>query len=106
MSKLALTNGLPRMVAESGSITIYDKTLTVVSSGATTGQINLADCAAGVNITLPNGQTYVGSELQIFLNGIYLLSSSDYTIVSSTQFSLAESAQVGEVIRLRIDRSA
>ena len=55
--KLALVNGIPRMVDESASPAIYDETLTVVSSGAGAGEVN-GPITAGSPVTLPDSKTY------------------------------------------------
>lgn len=105
MSKLELINGLPRMTAEAGAPTIYDETLTVVSSGAGAGEIN-GPISAGVPIALPSGKTYTGDELEVYLDGDRLTPVFDYTFDSSTEVAFTFEIKVGDVIRFRIDRSA
>lgn len=105
MAKLELVNALPRMKAESGSPTIYDETLEVVSSGAGAGEIN-GPITSGTSITLPSSKTYTGDELEIYLNGDRLVPVFDYSYDSSTQVSFTFELVVGDIIRFRIDRGA
>lgn len=102
---LRLSGGIPKSFDESGSPTIYDMSLEVVSSGAGPNQIN-GPIIAGTNISLPNSQTYTGDELQVFLNGIRLDNVLDYNHVSSTQISFLFNLEVTDIIRFYIDRSA
>jgi hypothetical protein len=103
--KLALSNGLPRMIEESSAPTIYDETLEVVSSGAGAGQIN-GPITAGTPVTLPSSQTYTGDELEVYLDGSRLVPVLDYTFNSSTTVAFTFELKAGDVIRFRIDRSA
>ena len=108
--KLALVNGLPRMIDESGSPTIYDDYLKVVSSGASgENEINLADVETGDLITLPNSGTYEGDELELYLNTDRLHDVFDYNYVGSgtrTQVSMTFDLEVGDLLRFRVDRGA
>lgn len=104
---LRLVNGQAKSFAESNSITIYDQLLTVVASGAGANQIN-GPVNAGVNVTLPGGQTYTSADLNIFLNGDRLVVLSDYSYVGSplrTQVQFTFQLVVGDVIEFRIDRA-
>lgn len=105
MAKLALVNGLPRMVAEAGAPTIYDETLIVVSGGAGAGEIN-GPITAGTPITLPDSKTYTGEELECYLGTDRLIPVYDYNYESSTQISFTFELEVDDIIRFRIDRSA
>jgi len=102
--KLALVSGIPRMVDESASPTIYDQSLTVVSSAPGAGQI-LGPIAAGTPITLPSSQSYTSSELEVYLGPDRLNPLFDYSYSSSTQIALTFQAVAGDVIRFRIDRA-
>jgi hypothetical protein len=110
MAKLALVNGLPRMVAESGSPTIYDDYLKVVLSGASgANEINLADVQTGDEITLPNSGTYESDELEIYLNGKRIDDVFDFNYVGSgtrTQVAMTFDLEVDDVLRFRVDRGA
>ena len=91
MSKLSLVNGLARMTAESSNPTIYDQSYTAV--GAIT---------SGTPITLPNSGTYTGLELEVFLNGIRINLTSDFSYVGSgtkTQISMAYNLENNDVLR-------
>lgn len=105
---LRLSNGVPRSFNEGASITIYDQSLTVVASGAGANQIN-GPVLTGTNVTLPGGQTYSATELQIYLNGDRLESVFDYTYVGSapnrTQVQFAFPLVVGDRVDFRIDRA-
>jgi len=107
--KLALVNGIPKMVDESGSPTIYDESLTVVESGAGAGEINVADVETGDPITLPDAKTYTSDELEVYINGQRVDAVIDYNYEGSpprTQISLTFDGEVGDVIRFRVDRGA
>ncbi len=108
--KLALTNGLPRMVDESSAPTIYDDYLTVVASGASgSNEINEADAETGDNITLPNSGSYEADELEVYLNTNRMHDVFDYNYVGSgtrTQITMTFGLVAGDVIRFRVDRSA
>jgi len=97
--KLALVSGVPRMVDESASPTIYDETWAVNSNIST-----------GTPITLPNSGTYTSEELEIRLNGVRMDSGIDYNFVGSpprTQVAFTFDLIDGEdTLNFRIDRSA
>lgn len=105
---LAMVNGVPRAtISAAPYIAAYSANLTVVASGATTGQIN-GPVNAGVSVTLPNSQTYNSTELDLFLNGQKLENVIDYTYVGSaprTQVQFTFQLVVGDVLEFRIDRS-
>lgn len=104
---LRLVSGQAKSFAETNSITIYDQPLTVVASGAGANQIN-GPVNAGVSVTLPSGQTYTSSDLNVFLNGDRLQPVFDYTYVGSplrTQVQFTFQLVVGDVVEFRIDRA-
>ncbi len=96
--KLALVSGVPRMVDESSSPTIYDESVTLVSPLNT-----------GTPYTLPNSGSYVGEELEIMLDGQVLDSGADYAFVGSgtkTQVQFTFNLLAGDNIRFRKIRGA
>lgn len=101
--KLALVAGIPRMVDEAASPTIYDQNLLVVSSGAGAGQIN-GPIAAGTSVSLPSGQTYSGAELEVWIGPDRLRPVLDYAYASSTQVQFTFQLIPGDNLRFRIDR--
>lgn len=100
---LRIINGVPRGVDESGSPTIYDKTISVVASAPGENQL-VGPISAGTNIALPDSKTYSGDELQIYLNGIRLDDVLDYNHASSTQIAFTFELVAGDLIRFYIDR--
>jgi hypothetical protein len=93
MKTLALINGVPRVV----EVTVYDEVVTVPNGGWTAPQ----------NITLPESQTYIASELQVFLDGQRLEANIDYNYVGSaprTQIQTTFDLLGGERIRFRIEQ--
>jgi len=102
--KLALVQGIPRMVDESATPSIYDETLTVVSSGAGAGEIN-GPISAGTPVSLPNSRAYTGDELEIYLDGDRLYPAMDYNYSSSTEVEFTFEMKAGDVLRFRIDRA-
>ena len=97
MAKLALVNGIPRMVAEA-AVTIYDQTYNVVSG-----------ITAGVSVTLPSAGTYTSEELELRLNGVRMDSGIDYNFVGSpprTQVSFTFDLVIGDQLNFRVDRPA
>ena len=105
MAKLELVGGIPRMRPEAAAPTIYDETLEVVASGAGAGQIN-GPISAGTPVTLPEGRTYTGEELEVYLGTDRLNTVYDYTHNSSTTVAFTFELKAGDVIRFRIDRGA
>jgi hypothetical protein len=112
-SALVLTNGKLVMTPITASeLPIYEYSLLVVQSGAGTGEINVADAASGVNITLPAGGTYSGptngKELEVYFNGsrVSMDQALDYNCVSTTQIALTFDTVVGDRLRFRKDRGA
>lgn len=104
---LRLSNGVPRSFNEGSVVSIYDQSLTVVTSGAGANEIN-GPVTAGTNVTLPGGQTYSSAELQIYLNGDRLESVFDYNYVGSpprTQVQFTFELVVGDRLDFRIDRA-
>lgn len=102
---LRLSGGIPRSFDESGSPAIYDETIAIVASGAVSPDLN-GPVTAGTSITLPNGQTYTGDELQVYLNGLRLDDILDYNHTSSTQIQMTFSLEVNDKLRFYIDRNA
>jgi hypothetical protein len=102
---LRISSGVPRSFTESGSPVIYNQTLEVVASGAGAGQIN-GPITSGTNITLPLGQTYVGDELRVSLNGLLMSHLFDYNTPNSTQINFTFTLVVTDQITFFIDRSA
>ncbi len=85
-------------IDQDDSITIYDQTYNVVST------IN-----TGTPISLPNGQTYTGEELEVRLNGVRMDSGIDYNFVGSpprAQVAFTFDLVSGDDINFRIDRPA
>lgn len=101
---LRVIDGVPRMVEEGGSPSIYDETITVVAAAPGSNEI-LGPVTAGTHITLPNSKTYTGDELQVYLNGIRMDDVLDYTHFSSTQIDFVFDLEVGDLIRFYIDRN-
>lgn len=96
--KLALVNGIPRMVDESASPTIYDESVTLGSNLTT-----------GTNYTLPNSGTYEGEEIEVYLDGQVLDSGSDFNFVGSgtkTQVVFTFDLITGDRLRFRKIRGA
>lgn len=105
---LRLSNGVQRSFPESSSLTIYDQSLSVLASGASgPNEIN-GPIGAGVNVTLPFGQTYTAAELQIYLNGDRLEPVFDYSYVGvapRTQLQFTFQLEAGDRVDFRIDRA-
>lgn len=93
------------MTDESGTPSIYDEVLIVVASGAGAGEIN-GPITAGVPVTLPDSKTYTGDELEVYFGKGRLKPVFDYNYESSTSISFTFELEVGDSIRLRIDRGA
>lgn len=95
---LRIINGYPRLSPESGAETIYDQSVTLVSP-----------VTAGTNYTLPASGTYIGDELEVYLDGQVLDSGSDYNFVGSgtkTQVQFTFNLLAGDNIRFRKIRGA
>lgn len=94
--KLALVLGLPRMVAEAATPSIYDKEYSPLS-----------DITAGTNVILPAGGTYTSNNLEIALNGQWLAHPDDFTYVGSpprTQVQFTSDIKGGfDKLRFRVD---
>lgn len=92
--KLALVNGLPRMVDESASPAIYDESVDLVGT-----------LSAGTPYTLPNSGSYEGEEIEVFLDGQTLDSGSDFNFVGAgptrTQVSFTFDLLAGDRLRFR-----
>lgn len=96
--KLALVNGVPRMVEESASPVIYDESITLASALST-----------GTPVTLPNSKTYEDDELEVYLNGQRMEVAIDFTYegtIPRTQISFTFDLEIDDIVRFRIDRSA
>jgi hypothetical protein len=74
---------------------VYDAIVTVVASGAGANQINGPTQGP---VTLPSAMTYVGSELQVYLNGQLLYLTADWTATSGTTVTFVDTLQVGDII--------
>jgi len=104
--KLALVSGIPRMVDESASPTIYDETLDIVASSPGAGEI-VGPISTGTPITLPSSKTYNSDELEVRLDGQKMDDLFDYIYegtIPRTQISFAFDIWVGARINFRIDR--
>ena len=104
IKKLALVNGIPKMVEEAGAPTIYEETILIVDGSPGAGELT-GPIAAGTNITLPGSQTYSGDELEVYISGDRLTVGQDYISVSSTQISFLFDLYTNDLIKFRIDRS-
>jgi len=95
MSKrLQLVNGIPRMVSINENI--YDETEVIGVGGLATGS----------PLTLPNSQTYLDAELEVYLNNIRLEDAIDYNYVGvapRTQVSFTFDLEENDAIRFRIE---
>ena len=97
--KLELVNGIPRMVVESGNISIYDESTEIGGGGLSTGS----------PLTLPNSGQYNSDELEVYLNGDRIENVIDYNYVGTvprTQVSFTFDLEEGDRVRFRIDRNA
>ena len=105
---LALVNGVPRQSVLPGTQTIYDQSVSVVTSAVGGNQIT-GPVTAGTSITLPASQTYTGAELNVYLNGDRLEPIFDYSYVGSgsgkTQIQFTFGLVVGDRVDFRIDRA-
>jgi len=99
-----IISGVLRSFDESGSPTIYDRTILIVASGAVSPDLN-GPVSAGTSISLPSGQTYTGDELQVYLNGLRLDDVLDYNTTSSTQVQMTFNLEAGDKLRFYIDRN-
>jgi len=96
--KLALVNGVPRMVDESSSPTIYDETMVIASTITT-----------GTEVVLPNSGTYDSRELEIYFNGVRIGQPGEYEYVGTvprTRIIFTFDLVPTDVVRFRIDRGA
>jgi hypothetical protein len=83
---------------ENANVPIYDEVLVVGGGGITTGS----------NITLPNGGTYEGVDLEIYLNGEFLEKDLDWNQVGSiprTQIQMTFDLVQNDRLRFRIDHA-
>jgi len=53
-----------------------------------------------VIFTLPNSEAYVSGLLEVFLDGLKQIKTTDYTETSSTTFTLVTAPATGEVLRI------
>lgn len=107
--KLALVSGVPRMVDEAIAPDIYDSYLDVVEGTASTNEVSESNATTGTPITLPDNGTYVGDELEVYLNGNRLEDLVDYNYEGTqprTQVSFTFDLIAEDRVRFRIDRSA
>jgi len=93
---LRLVNGVMRSYSESSSTAIYDQATDVASP-----------ISSGMSITLPASQTYTGAELNVYLNGVKMEPTVDYTYVGSplrTQVQMTFDLVIGDRLRFIITR--
>jgi hypothetical protein len=104
---LRISGGVPRSFYEASSTPIYDENITIVESGAGTNELN-GPITAGTPITLPNGETYNSTELEITLNKFLLEELLDYNYsgtVPRTQLILTFDLEIGDVLSFRKTRN-
>lgn len=90
---LQLVNGIPRMVTTASLI--YDQLFTI--SGTIT---------SGTSITLPSSGSFVGADLQVYVNGVIQELTNDYTYVGSspyTQVTFTYNLLTTDTLRFRIE---
>lgn len=95
---LTIVNGYPRLSDETAPPTIYDVSIDI-----------LANVTTGTSYTLPSSGTYVGDELEIYLDGQVLDSGSDFNFVGSgtkTQVTFTFDILIGDRLRFRKIRVA
>ena len=105
--RLELVAGIPRMVTDAASPTIYSKFIEIVESGPTGDQL-VGPISANTPITLPASETYDSSELQIWLNGIRQTYGVDFLYVGDTprtQFKMLFDLEVGDKLKIYKDRN-
>lgn len=93
-----VTNGYLRLAAETADPTIYDQSVDLVSPVTT-----------GTSYTLPSSGSYVGDELEVYLDGQVLDSGSDFNFVGSgtkTQVVFTFDLVAGDRLRFRKIRGA
>lgn len=74
---LRLVNGIARMTLSPVAAEIYSQTVTVGVGGVTTG----------VDITLPASGSYLGAELEVYLNGEYMELGLDFNTSGSSPYT-------------------
>jgi hypothetical protein len=97
------------MIDESGTPTIYDDYVDIIAGASNPPNQLHGPVTAGTAITLPNGATYTGAEVEVYLSGQRIEDVIDYNYVGGgarTQISLTFDLVVGDRIRFRIDRGA
>lgn len=95
---LSLINGIGRMITVSSLSAFYDEKITYNST-----------VTAGSNITLPSSGQYSGTDLRVFLAGIFLEVGVDYTYVGTaprTQIQILLDITSGDTLRFRRNLSA
>lgn len=110
---LRLSNGVPRSFDEASSVTIYDKSIEIVSSGTPPGSLT-GPVSAGTPITLPSSGVYTiasgVSNMNIFLNGDRLENVYDWLTSGSgpnyTAFTLTFDLVTGDRLDIRIERNS
>ena len=93
---ITIDAGIPRLRNETASIPIYDERLDVTSTITT-----------GTPVTLPNGGTYQGDELEVRLNGLRMEHLVDYNYVGTgtkTQVTFTFDLLAGDQVNFRVDR--
>lgn len=112
---LALVNGIPRQSALPGTGLIYDKSVSIVASGATPPASVNGPVTAGVAITLPSSGTYTldtngVANINVFLNGDRLEQTFDWLTSGSgpnfTAIQFTFGLVAGDRIDIRSERSS
>ena len=89
-----IVNGIPRV--QTAVPNVVNNELDVV-----------ATVVSGTSVTIPGSGSYTGDELEITLNGIRLLVTTDYVYVGSpprTQVQFAFDLVAGDILNFRTDR--
>lgn len=110
---LRLTNGIPRSFDESSAVAIYDKSVEIVTSGATPpGSLN-GPITTGTGVTLPASGTYTVTSgipnMNIYLNGDRLEYIYDWSTSGSgpnyTAIQLTFDLVAGDRLDFRSERN-
>lgn len=112
---LALVNGVPRQSVLPGTSLIYDKSVSVVASGATPPTSITGPVTAGTAITLPGSGTYTldansVANIQVWLNGDRLEQVFDWSTSGSgpnyTAIQLTFGLVAGDRLDIRSERAS
>ena len=90
------STGAPRSYSEAADASVYDQEVSI-----------LATLSTGSPLSLPLGQTYPASELEVLLNGQRIDSVLDYNYYGSvprTAVTFTFDLVAGDRVRFRIDR--